>query len=388
MKPSMSHWVRRGLLVGATALAGAALWVTVLRPTSVRTVPLEVRDVVSALAVVGRVRASARAELGASLGATVREVRVREGESVASGDVLIVLEDREARAAVSEAEAALAETRATSAQSISEAQREADLAARDLERIQTVFGEGGLTQQRVDQAVQRAADATSRLEALQVSLSANDGVPVSVRRSLANLEAARARLDLTRIRAPAAGVVLSRQVEPGDAVAPGRVLLQVAFDGPTELVAYPGEENLAVLRPGLAATVSADAFPDVTFAAVLATVAPAVDPAQGTVEVRLRVPEPPDYLRPDMTVSINVETGRVEGASVLPDDVVQGLATDEPWVGVIVDGRFERRAVQLGFRGGGWVEIVSGVQAGEGVVADAQGLSEGDRVRIVTDAPS
>lgn len=388
MKPSMSHWVRRGLLVGATALAGAALWVTVLRPTSVRTVPLEVRDVVSALAVVGRVRASARAELGASLGATVREVRVREGESVASGDVLIVLEDREARAAVSEAEAALAETRATSAQSISEAQREADLAARDLERIQTVFGEGGLTQQRVDQAVQRAADATSRLEALQVSLSANDGVPVSVRRSLANLEAARARLDLTRIRAPAAGVVLSRQVEPGDAVAPGRVLLQVAFDGPTELVAYPGEENLAVLRPGLSATVSADAFPDVTFAAVLATVAPAVDPAQGTVEVRLRVPEPPDYLRPDMTVSINVETGRVEGASVLPDDVVQGLATDEPWVGVIVDGRFERRAVQLGFRGGGWVEIVSGVQAGEGVVADAQGLSEGDRVRIVTDAPS
>ncbi len=388
MKPSMSHWVRRGLLVGATALAGAALWVTVLRPTSVRTVPLEVRDVVSALAVVGRVRASARAELGASLGATVREVRVREGESVASGDVLIVLEDREARAAVSEAEAALAETRATSAQSISEAQREADLAARDLERIQTVFGEGGLTQQRVDQAVQRAADATSRLEALQVSLSANDGVPVSVRRSLANLEAARARLDLTRIRAPAAGVVLSRQVEPGDAVAPGRVLLQVAFDGPTELVAYPGEENLAVLRPGLSATVSADAFPDVTFAAVLATVAPAVDPAQGTVEVRLRVPEPPDYLRPDMTVSINVETGRVEGASVLPDDVVQGLATDEPWVGVIVDGRFERRAVQLGFRGGGWVEIVSGVQAGEGVVADAQGLSEGDRVRIVTDTPS
>ena len=292
-----------------------------------------------------------------------------------------MLDGSEARAAVGEAEAALAETLATSRQAIGEAEREADQAQRDLERVQVVFGVGGLTQQRVDQAIQRAADAKSRLEALQASTSAG-GVPVSVARASAALAAARARLDLTRVQAPADGVVLSRRVEPGDVVTPGRVLMELAFDGPTELVAYPGEENLAGLRPGLAATVSADAFPDRIFPAVLSMVAPSVDPAQGTVEVRLTVSEPPPFLRPDMTVSINVETGRVDGASVLPDEAVEGLATADPWVGVVVGERFERRPVELGVRGGGWVEIVSGVLPGEEVVVNAQELEEGDRVRV------
>ena len=65
---------------------------------------------------------------------------------------------------------------------------------------------------------------------------------------------------------------------------------------------------------------SADAFPDSTFAAHVSRVAPVVDPAQGTVEVRFAVPQPPTYLRVDMTISVNVETERRTAALVVPSE--------------------------------------------------------------------
>lgn len=377
-----SFSLRRGVTATVLLVVVVAALYAALRPTTVEAVRLEAREVVSALAVVGRVRAPSRAGLGVSIAGTVRDVQVREGSRVESGDLLVVLDDREARAFVAEAEAVVAETRASTTQAIDQARREAELAQRDFERVQSVFREGGLTRQQVDQAENRAADAASRLEALQAERAAGGGEPAAVSRARASLEAARARLALTRVAAPSDGVILTRQVEPGDAVAPGRTLLEMAFDGPTELVVYPGEENLGALRPGVAATASADAFPDETFGAVVALVAPSVDRAQGTVEVRLSVPEPPDYLRPEMTVSVNIETGRKAAAMVLPDNAVEGLTTGDPWVGVVQDGRVERRPVQLGLRAGGYVEIVSGLNPDEMVIRQPEGLESGQRVRV------
>ncbi len=93
-------------------------------------------------------------------------------------------------------------------------------------------------------------------------------------------------------------------------VQPGRTLLVVARDGPTQLSVLPDEKNLAFLRLGQPATASVDAFPDRVFPARVAYIAPAVDLSRGTVEVKLDVPDPPPFLRPDMTVSVNVEVGR------------------------------------------------------------------------------
>jgi HlyD family secretion protein len=227
------------------------------------------------------------------------------------------------------------------------------------------------------------ADARTRLGALRASAgSTNENV--SVAKARAAVEAARARLELTRIVAPADGTVLQRRVERGDAVQPGRVLLQIAADGPTEIVAFPAEENLSRLTTGAHARVSADAFPADTFAATLTRIGPAVDPTQGTIEVRLIVPEPPDYLRPDLTVSVNLDAGRKSAASVLPVEAVRGLGTDSPWVAVVRDGRLERRDVTLGLRGDAFVELLGGVQLGEPVVLGAETLAPGARVRVRT----
>ena len=163
-------------------------------------------------------------------------------------------------------------------------------------------------------------------------------------------------------------------------VQPGRALLVVARDGATQLSVQPDEKNLALLRLGQAATASADAFPSRVFPARVAYIAPAVDLSRGTVEVKLDVDAPPDFLRPDMTVSVNVETGRDPQALVLPASAVRDPTTD-PWVLVVQGGRTVRQAVRLGLRGDGLVQVLSGLTAGDAAVAPAAAVGAGKRVR-------
>ncbi|MDH3207985.1 MAG: biotin/lipoyl-binding protein, partial [Gemmatimonadota bacterium] len=103
---------RRVLLAVAVLLVAAVVVSIARRPQRLASVALERRDVVSTLAVVGRVRAPSRAQLGASVSGAVMDVHVREGQRVDAGDVVITLDDREARALVRQAEASLAEVRA------------------------------------------------------------------------------------------------------------------------------------------------------------------------------------------------------------------------------------------------------------------------------------
>jgi HlyD family secretion protein len=380
LKIFRTRWIIGALVIVAVALG---VW-RMTTPAQLRTVTIERRDIVETLAVVGRVRPPSRATLGASIAGTVTEVRVREGDRISRGDVLLRLEDREAAAAVRQAEAALTETEAAAGHAVAEAEREAAQAARDLERIRAVVEEGGFNPQRMEQAEQRAADAASRLASLRATMDST-GEPATVTRARATLEAARARLALTRITAPADGIVLTRSVEPGDALSPGRIVMEVAFEGATELVVFPGEENLGRLHLGAAAVASADAFPDQTFPAMLALIAPSVDASQGTVELRLSIPDPPAYLLPDMTVSVNIETGRKEGASVLPEDAVQGLGTSQPWVGVIRDGELARLDVSVGLRAVGYVEITAGLEPETRVALDVTGDDIGSSVRAADD---
>jgi HlyD family secretion protein len=366
----------------AIALVLLAAWFTIraLTPTVVPGVALQKRDLVSTLVLAGRVRSPSRVRAGATVGGTVRRVLVREGDHVRRGELLVLLDDREARAAVAQAEAALTEVSAQTRAAVEQAENEARQAKRELDRIETVYKAGALTQQQLEQARQRADDARSRLEAARARTG--PGANAAVARAQAALDAARARLDMSRVVAPADGVVLNRDVEPGDAVQPGRALLDLALDGPTELVVFPSEDNLGQLHVGAPATASADAYPDSTFRARVSLVAPAVDPTQGTVEVRLAVDAAPAYLRPDMTVSVNIEAGRRRGAWVLPEAAVRGLGTDTPWVAVARNGKLARQAVDVGLRADRYVEILSGVEPEELVVPPNGSPDLGKRVRV------
>src|SRR5690606_36955536 len=102
----------------------------------------------------------------------------------------------------------------------------------------------------------------------------------------------------------------------------------------------------------------------------------------GTVEVRLAVPDAPSFLRPDMTVSVELLGGEKADALVLPAGAVHDADRADPWVLALRDGRAVRTPVKLGLRGVGAVEIVAGLAEGDEVIPQTEKAVDGDRVRV------
>jgi HlyD family secretion protein len=349
----------------------------------------------------GRVRVVTRMQLTAQAAGRVEQVAVREGHRVQRGDLLAQIDDREARSAVAEARAAAVQARGrveqlreVSAVVAGERLREADAnfarAQSELARIETLAKAGAVAERDVEEArraLEVAAAARSSARAQQQGAAAQ-GVDARVaesalRESEARLAAAQVRLAQTRVVASQPGVVLVRQVERGDIVRVGDTLFELAGDGETEIVIEPDERNLAWLRVGQKGKASADAYRDQLFDAEIAYIAPAVDRQRGSIEVRLRVPDPPDTLRPDMTVSVDLTVASTKNALTVPTDAIRDGASAAPWVFVVDGGRVVRRDVTLGIAGEGQSEIASGVSDGDLVtLGAAQALEPGQRVRV------
>jgi HlyD family secretion protein len=334
-------------------------------------------------------------EIGSSITGTVKKLAVREGDRVKAGQLLVALDDSElaaavaqARTALAQSEARLAQLRATTRPVAAEAQRQAQVnlanAERAFERQRDLFAKGFVGQAALDEA-QRARDvAASQAAAAGVQLAAQgEGgtdqlvATAAVEEARAALSLTRARLDFATLEAPADGVVISRSIEVGSVVQPGKALLVLSPTGSTELVVQVDEKNLPYIREGQAAFASADAYPDQRFAARVARIYPAVDATRGSVEVHLAVPEPPAYLLQDMTVSVDVEIARRPAVLSVPTDALRNDAA----VLVVREGRVVRQPVALGAHGTGAVEVVSGLREGEWVVAGAQAIAEGSAVR-------
>ena len=371
--------------------AGATVVVVGGRGAEVQVVPVMRSRILQSVVATGRLNAPARIDLGSEVTAVVLEVRVREGDRVKAGELLVKLSDAEARAALQQAQAALAEARnraeqqATVAapmavQAVVQAQASFDAAQREHRRASDLVAKGFYARQNLDEARRALDTARSVLELARVQAQANAASGVErqlaasrVEQALAALEMAEARLARLHITSPVDAIVLSRQVEPGSMAQPGRVLLSLAA-GELRIDAPIDEKHLRLLAPGMPARAVADAFPGQTFDAKLTYIAPAVDPQRGTVEVRLAVPWGPAFLRPDMTVSVELLGGEKQDALVLPAGAVRDADRDAPWVLALRDGRAVHAPVKLGLRGVGAVEIVAGLAEGdEGHPPDRKG---------------
>ena len=329
------------LLVGVAALAAGAFAVHLWWfGTRVDVLRVERRDVVETVVASGRVAAPHRVDVGSRVVGTVSEVPVLEGQTVRAGDVLIRLEDAEARADLAQAKATLANAQA------------------QYERNRRLTEAGFLNKSALD----------------------NYGHQLEVARSQAR--AARARLDYATIRAPRNGVLIARHVERGDVVQPGKALMVLSPAGETQIVLQIDERNLARLRLGQPALASTDAFAAERFPAELVYINPGIDAQRGTVEVKLGVPAPPAYLRQDMTVSADIEVGRVAGALTVAAEAIRRSADGaQTWVLRVRDGRAERREVALGLRAGALVEVRSGLEEGDLVLPAGERAVPGARVR-------
>lgn len=362
------------LLIGSCA----PRWV--LGP-SAAAVEVTVRDLRQTLVLNGRVLAPRRVNLGAPLAGTVARRLVEEGDRVKAGQALVQLEDGETRAAQAQAQARLEQVRevASPAGEASLAQAEATLLQAEASHLRTerLHREGVLPLVQLEDVrraldVARAARDAARVQARSVTRGAE------LRTAAAALAMAQARLDQMVLRAPLDGVVLTRSVEVGDAVSPGRTLFTLVLDEPLQLLVQPDEKHLAQLRLGQAALASADAFPGERFAAEVGYIAPAVDLQRGTIDVKLRVPKAPASLRADMTISVEIDQGLRPKAIALPMAAVRGLP-DRPHVLVRRQGRAVEQPVQLGFRGEKEIEILEGLRPGEQVFLDP--VKPGQRLR-------
>lgn len=377
------------LLVAAAALAGGvAFWQ--LRAPAATAVQLQPAPLLRTLQFSARVAALSRVELGSTLTGRVVEVKVREGERVRPGERLLQLESDELRAVLAQAQAGeqqaaarLAGLRSTgrSAALAGVAQAESVLLAAqaELKRSQDLVAQGFLSPAKLDDA-QRA---------VSVAQAQRDSARAQAQLALAQAatQSAHARLAQTAVTAPAAAQVLDRLVEPGQIVQPGKALLALALDGPTELLAQVDERYLEQLQVGQSAAVLADAFPGQRFTARVRSIAPLVDAQRGAVEVRFSVDAPvPAFLREDMTLSVEVDTARREQALALPmaalrsttptghvaANTAAAIAPDgSATVWRVRDGRVEAVTVRLGLRTLDAAEVLSGLAAGDLVLTGA-----------------
>jgi HlyD family secretion protein len=368
--------------------------------------PVEVREVtrgeiVQTVVASGRVMTPLRVSVSAVITERVARIPVDEGQSVPRGSVLIALDDRDERAAVAQAQATVEQAEAklrqmrevglpSAEQGLLQAEANLRLARQQYERNQDLTAKGFISQSALDDSKRNLDVAESQLKAarLQVQTNAPNGsdylmAKTALAQARAALASADARLEQTVIRAPTDGVLIAREVEAGDVVQPGKELMVLAPAGETQIVVQIDEKNLSQLKLGQKALASADAYPHERFAAELFYINPGIDALRGSVEVKLRVPDPPPYLRQDMTVSVDIEVARRADKLVAPADTVFDAAGAHPWVLAVAGHRATKKPVTLGLKGEGRVEIREGVVPGDRLIAAAAGIAPGQRVRVV-----
>lgn len=392
--------MRRILPLVMTALVVAVVLFLVLRPkpVAVDILNLAAVDMQTSVVASGRVLPPAKVEIGATITARVEKVQVREGARIVADQVLVELERGEWAAAAAQARAAVARAKArvssvqtlalpTAQAGLKQAEANLVQAERDDKRNRDLLAKGFISQARVDESERQLDVARSQLTSAKAQAGAQGASGAEAQQAqsqhaeaVAALDATEAKLAQTRIRAPAAGVVLERLVEPGDIAQPGRRMMSLALDGPVRLIVQVDEKNLPLIRQGAMAMAAADAFPAERFEAVVNYISPGIDATRGSVELRLDVAKPPALLKSDMTISMDLQGPLLKQALMLPADAVRQLQTEAPWVLVEREGVAVKVTVKVGLQTQGRVAITEGLKAGDRVILNRE-VEAGSRVR-------
>ena len=400
--PLRGGWIARALLAFAMVAVLAYLFQDRLFGARVDVREVTRGDIVQTVVASGRVTTPQRVSIGGVTTEWVARIPVNEGQSVRKGDVLIELNDDDERAAVVQARAAVAQAEAklrqlrevalpAAQQALVQAQANVQLARQQFQRNRDLKAQGFISASALDDAKRNLDVSESQLDAARLQVETNGPAgsdftmaTTALAQARASLAAAQTRLDQTIIRAPTDGTLIARNVEPGDVVQPGKELMALAPEGETQIVVQIDEKHLAQLMPGQKALASADAYPNDRFAAALFYINPGIDPLRGSVEVKLRVPDPPKYLRQDMTVSVDIEVARRSDTLVASADTIFDAGA-HPFVLAAIDHHAVKKPVTLGLKGEGRVEILDGASAGDRLIGVVSGVSSGQRVRVAGD---
>lgn len=349
----------------------------------------------------GRVIWPQRVDVAAETIGRVSSIPVVEGQQVTQGQLLIQLEDQDenanvvlAMASVAQAEAKVRQQREVelpaAREIVNQAYADTEQIRKQLTRLRQLNAQHFVSEAELETATRNFDVADSKLNSARLQLETNQSKGSGALFALTTLNQARANLQLVQvklqqdsIRAPAAGTLISRNVEQGDIVQAGKILMVLAAQGETQLEVQIDEKNLAKLALGQKALGSADAFSDQRFDAEIIYINPGIDSSRGSVEIKLRVKNPPAYLRQDMTVSVDIETAKRSNALVIPAAALRDPTGNNSWVMVVRGNHTRHQIVKIGLRGDDNLEVLSGIIAGEAVILPSLGLIKtGQHVRV------
>ncbi len=308
------------------------------------------------------------------------------GDTVEAGQVLAVLSKTTLELQKSQSTASLASARATVAQAeaqMVEAEASAADAERTAERTRKLRDGGSASPAAADTANANAVAATARVTVARQSLEAARAQVTLIEAQMANVEL---QLTRTEVKAPYAGRITARNAVIGAiATAAGTPMFVLEKDGALELRADLAEADVLRVTPGLAAELTAAGL-TAPLSGKVRLVEPLIDSTTRLGRVRIAVDDA-TILRAGMYLEASIIVARRDTIAV-PVTAI-GVADGAPAVLRVKEGLVAQVPVTLGIREGGWVEIVSGLAAGDSVVSKAGVfVRPGDHITPVDDPMS
>jgi RND family efflux transporter MFP subunit len=308
-------------------------------PAGSQVVPVRLRRMPIVESAVGSIRAVHETSVGSKLLARVLEVNLKAGQAVSAGDVLVRLDDSDLRAKLEQAAAAVKSAEASRDQAASEEKRYAPLAK---DRV--------ISQQEYERTVSAMKSADAELQ-----------------RSREVVKEVQAMLDWATVRAPMNGVVIDKQIDVGDTVTPGQILVTIFDPTRMQLVASVRESLALELQTGQDIEVVIQGL-DKQCVGTISEIVPEAKTASRTFQVKVTGPCPPGIYS-GMFGRILIPLAEEE-ILVIPRQAVRNVGQLE-LVEIVEGERVSRRAIRTGRMLDSDVEVLSGLREGERVVATA-----------------
>ncbi len=371
----------------------------------------------SVLTATGYIIAAHKIEVASKVNGRVAWIGVDKGDKVQAGQVLVRLEDDEYRAQVEQEQGQLANLQAKLAEDqhgsrpeeIQKARADVDEAKADLadakvslDRTRQLVQGGVLAKQSLDDAQAKYDGDDAKVAGLQRTLDLAvlgprkeeiDQVRGQIEQARGALAYAQNQLDNTVIKAPVSGTILDRNVEKGEFISTGFVgdkgakgyIVTMADLNDLQVELDITQSDFPKLGPQQKGIVTTDAYPDKKYQGAIEQVSPEADRAKATVQVKVRVLNPDDYLRPDMNATVSfyndVKTGATPAAAHVI--VVPQAAVQNGEVFAVVNGHARKKLVTVRGTSDKGVLIASGLIGGEDlIVSPPANLKDGQKVEI------
>src|SRR5215216_4779337 len=375
----------------------------------------------SVMSASGYVVAHHKIAVGAKVMGRVAWIGVEKGNIVQEGQVLVRLEDSEFRAQVNQAKANLAAAQAKLDQlrtgsrpeeklkdKAAVLQAEANLknAEAEYQRSEALYRAGVASKAEFDRALAQRDSAAAMVQSARQSSAMTDIGPrkeeiraaeAEVQQMKAALDYANTQLAATAIKAPVSGTVLERIVERGEMVSPSAFggsgartsVVDLADLTDLQVELDISQTDFARLKPSQRAEIIPDAYPNLKFTGFIEEIAPEANRAKSTVQVKVKVENPNEQLRPEMNARVNFLSDKAPAgesksvARVLVPKAAVVKKDNSSFVFVVKGNRVEQRTIRTGEESADAYVVLDGLSGNESIaVAGVDKLSDGDRVKV------